>query len=201
MSCGTSLKFLGVTVSSTLDWSLHIQCTCSRAKILGVIYRSFGLADQVCISRLYKTLVWLVLEYCDCVWDPYQTKYINMLEGVQSLAGRIATRRWHGSATAIRKLLKWPLLASRRRYHKLLLCRKILTGISIIPQSVFTPHLYSSVRLPNPCPIFIPSICSNYHRSSFFVSSIPLWNSLSLSLVGLSSYLAFKRHLKLFLQV
>ncbi len=47
----SSFKFLGVTVSSTLDWSLHIQCTCSRAKkILGVIYRSFGLADQVCIS-------------------------------------------------------------------------------------------------------------------------------------------------------
>ncbi len=114
---------------------------------------------------------------------------------------RIATRRWRGSATAIRKLLKWPLLASRRHYHKLLLCRKILTGISIIPQSVFTPHPYSSVRLPNPCPIFIPYVCSNYHRSSFFVSSIPLWNSLSESLVGLSSYLAFKRHLKLFLQV
>ena len=179
-----------------------LQCTYSRAKkILGVIYRSFGLADQVCISRLYKTLVRSVLEYCDCVWDPYQAKYINMLEGVQSLAGRIATRRWRGSATAIRKLLKWPLLASRRRYHKLLLCRKILTGISIIPQSVFTPHPYSSVRLPNSCPIFIPSVCSNYHRSSFFVSSIPLWNSLSESLVGLSSYLAFKRHLKLFLQV
>ncbi len=83
----SSFKFLGVTVSSTLDWSLHIQCTCSRVKkILGVIYRSFGLADQVCISRLYKTLVRSVLEYCDCVWDPYQAKYINMLEGVQSLA-------------------------------------------------------------------------------------------------------------------
>ncbi len=46
-----------------------------------------------------------------------------------------------------------------------------------------------------------PSVYSHYHCSSFFVSSIPLWNSLPESLVGLFSHLDFKRHLKHSLQV
>ncbi len=72
---------------------------------------------------------------------------------------------------------------------------------------IITPTMVasSSNLFSPPTPIFLFAspilVLSSFPRSSFFVSSTPLWNSLSESLVGLSSYLAFKRYLKLFLQV
>ena len=77
----SSFKLLVVTVSS---WAQHIQVTCCKTKkVLGLLYRSFGLAGELCLTRLYMALVRPLLGYCDCVWSP---EYVIMLERVQSFA-------------------------------------------------------------------------------------------------------------------
>ena len=51
----SSFRLLRVTVSDNLSWAPHIQATCCKAKkVLGLLYRSFGLAGELCLTRLYK---------------------------------------------------------------------------------------------------------------------------------------------------
>ena len=68
----TSLKYLGIIISSNLSWSLHIQSICSKARqIIGVIYRSFYQhASPQTLFTLYRSLVLPHLTYCSSVWDP-----------------------------------------------------------------------------------------------------------------------------------
>ena len=197
-----SIRYLGVTMSSDLSWSAHIQATCCSAKrLLGFLYRFFREASGQCLSYLYKALVRPRLEYCGSIWDPYQAKYIDQLEGVQSFAARIATKRWSDSSAILRQDLGWPLLSARRAFQKLCLCRRILCGGSLVPASVFEPHPVSKIHHVNSCPLFKPFVRTHYHRNSYFVSVIPLWNAVPESIVLLSSDLAFKRHLKKFMVV
>ncbi len=196
----SSFRYLGVVLSSDLSWSLHIQATCSKARrLLGFLYRNFTLADKRCLSYLYCILVRPVLEYSCCVWDPFQVKYSVMLERVQNFAGRLATKRWRGEPDSLRGELGWPLLSTRRSYLKLCLCRRILAGYSMLPCSVFEHHPSQVVRHVNSCPLFKPFVKTQYHRGSFFLSTIPVWNSIPDSIISLNSNLAFRRTLKKYL--
>ena len=145
--CGSSITqvhsftYLGVTICSNLSWATHINNTCLKAKKqLGVIYRHFHPAGEGSIIQLYKSTVLPLLDYCSCVWDPYQTTYINMIEGVQKFAARLATKQWNTSYNDLLAQLGWPLLSTRRKQQKLFLCHRILSGYSIILPSSFTPH-------------------------------------------------------------
>ena len=72
----SSLQYLGVTISSDLSWSSHIINTCNKArKQLGFLYRNFYQADRKNIAYLYKSTVLPLLDYCNCVWDPYHATY------------------------------------------------------------------------------------------------------------------------------
>ena len=68
---GPSFKYLGITISQNLSWSLHIGNTCCKARrLLVYLYRRFRLPDRACLSQLYRSLVLPVLSYCSSVWDP-----------------------------------------------------------------------------------------------------------------------------------
>ena len=156
---------------------------------------------QLFIISIYKALVRPILEYCDCLWDPHQQKYIIQLERVQSFAARVVTKRWQENALTLREKLHWPLLSNRRIFHKICICRRIHTNISIIPCSVFTPHPSTSVRHINSCPLFKPYVKTHHHRSSFFISVIPLWNFIPNDIITCKNNLTFKKYLKNFLNV
>ena len=170
---------------------------CSKAKrLLGFLYRTFYLSERKCLSYLYTALVLPILDYGCCIWDPHQEKYITQLERVQSFAARLATKHWSEDPPALREVLGWATLSSRRKIQKLVMCRRILSGNSLIPSSVFTPHPCCSVRHQNSSPLYKPWVRSNYHKKSFFVGSIPLWNSIPDYIITLSRVSAFKRHLR-----
>jgi len=122
-------------------------------------------------------------------------------ERVQNFAARLTTGRWDENPEVLRHDLAWPLLSQRRVFQKLCLARRILTGGSLIPDSFFTPHPLPILRHLNSCPLMQPSVTTNYHRSSFFISVVSRWNSVPDYIVSLSSNLAFKRHLKEFMDV
>ena len=89
----SSYKLLGVTVTDDLLWAPHILDTCVRAKrMLGCIYRNFRMAGFDCLNHIYKATVRPVLEYSAVVWDTPFQKYQEMLERVQSFAGRICVQ-------------------------------------------------------------------------------------------------------------
>ena len=90
-----SIKYLGVTISSDLSWSIHINSTCTKArKQLGFLYCNLYQANRDSIAYLYKATVLPILDYCCCVWDPYQSTHTAKLEKVQKFAAKLATGLW-----------------------------------------------------------------------------------------------------------
>ena len=68
----TVYKYLGVSISSSLSWSSHINSVCSKVrKTSALIYRSFYQhTSPSVLIQLYKSLVLPYFCYCSCVWDP-----------------------------------------------------------------------------------------------------------------------------------
>ena len=73
----TNIKDLGITVSSDLSWSKHIEVTAAKAnKTLGLIKRICRDINDCATRRLlYCSLVRPKLEYASNVWSPSTVKY------------------------------------------------------------------------------------------------------------------------------
>ena len=67
-----SFKYLGITITSNLSWSLHIQSVISKThKITGLIYRSFyKYSSPYVLLKLYLALILPHFNYCSTVWSP-----------------------------------------------------------------------------------------------------------------------------------
>ena len=74
------------------------------------------------------------------------------------------------------------------------MCHKIINGRSCIPSSTFSQHPYPSLRHSHSILLFAPQTHSVSHRFSFFISVVPLWNPLPLTIPFTSSAVTFKSH-------
>ena len=169
----STFKYLGVTISGNLTWSIHILAICCKAKhFIGFLYRNLrDVSRNSCIRSVQP-----VLEHCNCVWD-HQTVVC-----------------WLGIIVECPALVTSPAHCSFHKY----LCRWILVGQSLISSSPFIPHPSLIVRHANSCPLFQSYIKTYSHRQSFFSSVAPFWNS---AYYLHELYLAFKKHLKYYLLV
>ena len=171
---------------------------CMTAKHrVGFLYRQFHLAGPSCLTQLYKSLVVPILDYCSCVWDPNYTLYIDKLESVQKFATKVILRDWNSCYNNRMKLLNLPLLSIWRKRQKLSLRYTIVTGRSIIPPSLFTPHPCPSLRHVHHMPLYYPRFRTTSHQASFYVSVIPLWSTLHRTIVSSPSSNSFKSRLSL----
>ena len=172
-------------------------------RLLGYLYRGFKLADSKCLCYLYKALVLPVLSYCSAVWSPHQCGLKIQLERVQGFAARLATKRWSEERTALCEELGWCPLESRRKLQRILVCRKILSGKSIIPSTVFSrrDNFRKSRHVMNNIQLAVPFAKANYIKSSYLVDVASLWNAIPGDLVDLASDAAFKRGVKSYLAI
>ena len=76
------------------------------------------------VSKLYKSLVRPILEYCSPVWCPHLKKDLNTLEKVQRRASKCALGNIGQDMPYEErlKLLKWPTLEQRRLFLSLTEC-------------------------------------------------------------------------------
>ena len=194
-------------MTSNLPWSAHIDNTCVKArKQLGLLYCHFHHAGRRALSRLYKSTVLPLLDYCACVQDPHQVTKIQKLEAVQRFAAKLATGLWSSGCQDPIQLMNCPPpppppppLATRRKRQKLLLCRRILLGGSIIPSSIFTPHPHHSPRLHHCMALHCPTDTrTSAHLHSFFPSTVKLWNELPSKLISVRTQATFKSWLLLY---
>ena len=79
--CGNQLKAvsevkdLGIYITSNLSWSMQAnKCTNKANTVLGFIRRTVGTKNHQLFSKLYKSLVRPILEYCSPVWYPHLKK-------------------------------------------------------------------------------------------------------------------------------
>ena len=193
----SSFKLLGVTISNDLSWRQHILCLVSKTKrLLGSLYRVFGNCNRSCLSTLYKSVILPHLDYCSSVWDPYHKVHIQALECVQTFTARLVTRNWSGNGESLRSLLSWPKLATRRQFQKICLCRRIVTGGSLIPTCFFEPHPRPTSSQCNSLPLHRPYV-RTLHKNSFKLSVVDVWNGVSEDIVStLLSTTCFKTKLR-----
>ena len=87
----SQVKDLGISISSDLSWSIHINTMCARARSVAAwVLSAFKTRDRITMATLYKSLVRSHLEYCCPLWSPRKITDIQLIEGVQrSFASRI----------------------------------------------------------------------------------------------------------------
>ena len=172
ISPSTSVKYLGITITSDLSWSQHVGITCSAAKRqLGLIHRRLHHAPTSVRRKIFTSVVLPKLEYCCAVWDPHLKKDISALESVQKFAGRVITHHWSTNIESLRSALGWKSLESRRRCTKLKVTYNILNNLSCIPQSSFTYHPSPSPRNPHNKTLFKPYVPTQSYKHSFLLTS------------------------------
>ena len=198
-------KDLGVNITSKLSWSLHVnQCVNKANRVLGFLKRSVGPKNHQLFSKLYKSLVRPILEYCSPVWSPHLKKDINALEKVQRRASRCALRSKGGHEMSYEerlKILQWPTLEKRRELLSLIECYKTVHGINgLEPSKYFTfASDYRQLRSNHCYKLKTVLAKLNSYKYSFFVRIVPIWNSLPEHVAEAESLMAFKGRLRTYL--
>ena len=85
--------------------------------MLGMIRRNLsGFSTKKIREAAFTCLVRPHLEYASSVWDPYLSKHINKLEGVQNRGARFVTGKYgiDVHVSDLKSDLKWQPLQSRR---------------------------------------------------------------------------------------
>ncbi|KAL4226412.1 hypothetical protein ACF0H5_014395 [Mactra antiquata] len=169
-------KYLGVTISSDMNWSKHINNITTKAtSTLRFIQRNVKTSNKQVKTAAYNTYVRPQLEYCSSIWHPWQKSLSHSLEKVQRSAARyvMADYDYTSSVTKMLQILDWQTLHQRRLHSSLIFFYKIINQ----KVAVDSYHLIPTRNLNyNPSQFH-----SNYYNNSFFPRTIKLWNSLPLS--------------------
>ena len=186
-------KYLGLNISDDLSWSKHInQTTAKGNNTLRFIKRNIQTRNSKIKETAYKTYVRPLLEYSSSVWDPWQKKYIKMLEMVQHRAVRYILNDYAStsSVTEMLKKIGLPTLENRRKISSLVMFYKIYTGqVRISLPSYITPSLRNRFS--------IPFSRINAHMHSFFPRTARLWNDLPPDLIASPDLESFRAGLAL----
>ena len=143
----SSARYLGVDLSTNLNFNSHIQRISSDAnKSLGCIKRNIRPKHPGVREAAYKILVRLQLEYGSAVWSPYTQSNINKIEMVQRRAIRWTLSNYsaYESVTDMQKSFGWRSLEQKRADARLCILYKIVHGIIDIP---LPPYFQQPTRM------------------------------------------------------
>ena len=135
-----SAKYLGLTITSDLQWNQHINNITNKANsIIGLLRRNLRIPSQTIKTHAYQSLLRPHLEYASTVWEPHTKKNIHKLDMIQRIAARYACNRYHNisSVTEMVGHLGWEPLTTRRRNMRL--CIYIISEET----SIFAPQRLS----------------------------------------------------------
>ena len=126
-----SLRDLGVTMSASGNFELHILDLCQKGFDLnGWILRTLSTRRQAPMSTLFKSLVVPKMEYCCQLWAPWQQGLIRKLESVQrSFTAQIEEVRDLKYFQRLKCLRMYSLERRRDRYI-LIYMWKIIQGMA-----------------------------------------------------------------------
>ena len=196
-----SVKYLGLSISSDLSWTNHINSITSKArKLVGLLFRQFyRCADTDVIRKLYIAIVRPHLEYASQVWDPYLLKDQQTLESVQKFACRVCLKRWDLNYSTMLEDLNIPTLAARRKQLKLCTLYNYVHGLSVAPTETLSHRVpLVSSRHVHDLTLVRPFAHTNRFMYSFFPNTISLWNNLPSPIVHSNSIGTFKHSLSLY---
>ena len=189
-----SAKYLGVEISSSLNWSKHVSSITAKANQTGgFVYRNLKGCPTTVQTHCYKALVRPKMEYASPVWDPHQEYLCDMLENIQKRSARRILHDFRSttSSTALVQQLNLQPLRERRKLDKATGLYKILNGLVDIkppPEIKLTP----SVTRGAPNKIKYPKSGKNSNLHSFYPSAVRLWRDLPPQALAATTLPAFR---------
>ena len=185
LNCVSGVKYPGVSISSKMSWSDHIDDICTKArKSLGFIRRNLRNCLQYLRNQAYASLVRPILEYACCVLDPHQRKHIKQSESVQRHAARFTTGNYYsmnpGCVTNTVTELGWDLIEHRRAKHRIIMFYKIINNLAdILVHHQLKVH-DNSTRGSASHKFRQLNTKLNCYKYSFLPATIVSWNTLPL---------------------
>ena len=188
-----SAKYLGVTLTSNLNWGKHIKSIAAKAnKTSAFIHRNIKQCPTRVFTDCYKTLVRPTMEYAAAVWSPHQKEFIEDLETVQKRAARRIfkdfSRDTHGSDLV--EKLKLEKLKKRRNASRATMLYKVTSGNVSVNLRPGTLTELSRTRQQHG--FRVPRTRTDVYLYSFFPNAIRMWNSLPDAAFSASSVESFK---------
>lgn len=183
-----SVRDLGVTFNSNLDFSEHIQIITTKAyKILGFLKRkTTNFTSQKALEVLYFGLVRPNLEYCTPIWDPYYENSNSVIERVQNNFLRfLYFKSFHTASrevpsSVLRNMFNICTLKSRRQVYCLLFFYKVLNNMIDSIYITSTLKLYVPSRVTrNRCLFYLNSNRSNCILNFCLYKFYKTYNSVS----------------------
>lgn len=188
-----SYKYLGVHITTNLNWTTHIEYIIINAnRMLGYLRRNFFNAPHGLKLLLYKTLIRSKLEYATTVWDPTYNNLVTSLELVQNNSVRFILSNYNRTASisTMKTSLALPSLASRRKVSRLTLFHKIYHHPILHAQLLLRPQ-HISHRIDHHHKVGIPS-CNTKTFNSFLLCTLKEWTKLPGHIVAISDENLFR---------
>ena len=192
-------KYLGITISSDMIWSKHIDQTVKKANSrLGFFKRNLRKCPSSLRRTAYVSMVRPLLEYSCTVWDPNQKQHTTALESVQRRSARWikADYRRRSSVDAMLADLELSTLEKRRYEQHITLMYKIIYGnIQISKEDLNLETAISSRHTTHSQNLRQLNYKTSHLEHSFTPKTIRDWNSLPASMAEASSLESFKGQL------
>ncbi len=185
--------YLGVDISNKLSWHKHTSKVAAKGnRALGFVKRNIRTTSRKTKELAYNTLVRPTVEYASTVWSPHQQELIKNIEMVQRRSARYVMSQYdrHDSVTDMLRRLSWETLEQRRLKARVVMGYRIIHGLVKIPDNQLVPS--SAPTRGHNWKLRQISVRTNYYKSTFFPSLIPLWNSLPSTVASAAELEDFK---------
>lgn len=189
-------KDLGVTITSNLSSSKHIQNIVSSAsRVMGLLFRTFECRDKVFMVRMFCTKVRPILEYACESWSPYNLCDIDAIEQVQrSFTKRISGLKNLPYGERLELCGLEPLELRRLKRDLTLVFRIISKEVNLNFDDFFTFSPYASTR-GHSKKLYPRKSKTNRFLGFFSLRVINFWNKLPESVINSPNTSIFKSRL------
>ena len=202
----SSVKYLGITVTNTLNWNPHIITNiCAKIRpIIAMINRMKKWLPASVLQTMYTSYVQPHIDYGITVWGNSPAASIYNLQRQQNLMARIITNNFDYINQRGSDILKdLGLYNIKQRYNYLLSCLTYKCLHNLAPTvlcnclnklSDINEHPLRTNTLYN---LAIPRIRTNKLKEAFFINAPYVWNNLPLELQMADSIACFKCNYKM----
>ena len=192
---------LGIDLENGFTWQTHIMRISKKAsKCVGLMRRVCRDLPRSCLENLYTTMVRPILEYGNMLLDGSPLAHTTHLDKVQREAALVCTGAYkHTRNINLMEELGWDSLDVRRKNQKVCLMFKIQNDLVPTYLAESCPPLVgeaTTYNLRNAADIALPPGNKQGYSSSFFPSTVRLWNSLDVGIKNKDTIDSFKYHLK-----
>jgi hypothetical protein len=198
----TSHRHLGITISSNMSWTEHIDNVCATAGIRLNILRKLGhKLSRRTLELLYKAYIRPLLEYGSVIFSDSCSSDALKLDQIQNQAALICTGAlFTTNRSHLIEELSWPSLGDRRNEMRACIAYKALHDMAPKYLSdIYTRYIPNeNQRYParHRLNLLIPKCRTERFRRSFLPMSIRLWNSFDKSFTLTWPYKKFRALLK-----